>query len=119
MKTYWNDSALASNGFASAKSYIPEVPWNDSCASEIMAKFYTGSTLTYGTSGFCNNTFATTGNEFLSTGSGSGGPSGLRDGIDGGCQFRRRQRELRRLGEADLPVEPYRRSGGSDERRCA
>ncbi len=79
-QTYWNDSALASNGYASAKSYIPEIPWNNSCASEVLAKFYTGSTLTYGTGGFCNNTFATTGNEFLSTGSGSGGPSGCATG---------------------------------------
>jgi len=79
-QTYWNDSALAANGYASAKSYIPEVPWNNSCASEIMATFYTGSSLTYGTSGFCNNTLATTGSRFLTTGSGSGGPSGCATG---------------------------------------
>lgn len=77
-QTYWNSGN--GSGLGSAKSYIPEQPWNDSCASEIMAKFYTGSTLTYGTTGFCNNSFATTGNEFLSTGSGSGGPSGCATG---------------------------------------
>ena len=79
-QTYWNDNALAANGYASAKSYIPEIPWNDSCASEVMATFYTGSSVTYGTAGFCNNSFATGGNEFLSTGSGSGGPSGCATG---------------------------------------
>ena len=77
-QSYWN----ASNGpgFVSAKSYVPEIPWNNSCASEVTATFYTGSNVTYGTSGFCNNSFATTGNEFLSTGSGSGGPSGCATG---------------------------------------
>jgi subtilase family serine protease len=76
-QTYWNDAGDLAN-VASAKSYIPEQPWNDSCASEIMASFYTGSSLTYGTAGFCNNSFGTA--EFLSTGSGSGGPSGCATG---------------------------------------
>jgi subtilase family serine protease len=78
--TYWNAGALKSNGYASAKGYVPEMPWNNSCASEIMAKFYTNSTLTYGTTGFCNSTFAT--NEAFNgdIGSGSGGPSGCATG---------------------------------------
>ena len=96
----------------SAKSYIPEIPWNNSCASEVMATFYTGSTLTYGTAGFCNNSFATTGNEFLSTGSGSGGPSGCATGTTAACRFGCRQRYLCRLGEADLSVQPHRRLAG-------
>ncbi len=79
-QTYWNDTTGAGNGYASAKSYIPEIPWNNSCASEVTATFYTGSNVTYGTSGFCNNTFATGSNNFLSTGSGSGGPSGCATG---------------------------------------
>lgn len=77
-ENYWNLANTSSYG--SAKSYIMEVPWNDSCAMELMAKFYTGSTLTYGTTGFCNNTFATTNSNLLSTGSGSGGPSGCATG---------------------------------------
>ncbi len=75
-QTYWNTTN--GTGFGSAKSYIPEVPWNDSCAMELMSQFYTGSTLTYGTTGFCNSTFGKA--EFLSTGSGSGGPSGCATG---------------------------------------
>jgi subtilase family serine protease len=75
-QTYWNSTN--GTGFGSALSYIPEVPWNDSCAMELMSQFYTGSTLTYGTTGFCNSTFGK--EEFLSTGSGSGGPSGCATG---------------------------------------
>ena len=84
-KTYWN--ASNGTGYGSAKGYIPEQPWNDSCASEINSTFYTGSTLTYGKTGWCNtpaevggpdaSNFAT---EFWSTGSGSGGPSGCATG---------------------------------------
>jgi hypothetical protein len=32
---YWNAANTAS--FGSAKSYIPEIPWNDSCASVLIA----------------------------------------------------------------------------------
>ena len=67
--TYWN----ATNGttYGSAKSYIPEIPWNDSCASYLIYNvegFATG----YGSSGFCNSSAGT---DFLSTAAGSGGPS--------------------------------------------
>jgi subtilase family serine protease len=75
-QTYW--SSTNGPNFTSALSYIPEIPWNDSCASEITAKFYTGSAVTYGTGGFCNSTEGTT--DYLSTGSGSGGPSGCATG---------------------------------------
>jgi subtilase family serine protease len=70
VSTYWNPT----NGptFASAISYVPEIPWNDSCASTLIAKIVTGSPLTFGSSGFCNTTI---GEEFLSTAGGSGGPS--------------------------------------------
>lgn len=34
---YWNVNN--GNGFSSAKSYIPEIPWNNSCASGVLAKF--------------------------------------------------------------------------------
>jgi subtilase family serine protease len=67
---YWkaNNNAV----FGSAKSYIPEIPWNDSCASTVFATFATGSPVTYGKKGFCNSA---RGLEFLTTASGSGGPS--------------------------------------------
>ncbi len=34
--TYWN--AANTSTYGSAKSYIPEIPWNDSCASALLAK---------------------------------------------------------------------------------
>jgi subtilase family serine protease len=68
--TYWN--ATNTTTFGSAKSYVPEIPWNDSCASTLLAEFETGSTVTYGSSGFCNTA---TGEEFLDDAGGSGGPS--------------------------------------------
>ena len=86
--TYWNSTNTAT--FGSAKSYIPEIPWNDSCASVLIATYVTGSGTTYGSSGFCNTP---TGREFLTTASGSGGPSGCATGtastsgvVSGSCK---------------------------------
>ncbi len=72
--TYWSPSN--SGVYGSALSYIPEIPWNDSCASVLIASFE-GYVTTYGTSGFCN---AHAGKPFLTTASGSGGPSGCATG---------------------------------------
>jgi subtilase family serine protease len=73
--TYWTSG----NGayYASAKSYVPEIPWNDSCASTLISQYVTGSPVTYGSGGFCNSA---TGSQFLTTASGSGGPSGCATG---------------------------------------
>ncbi|MGA2387946.1 MAG: protease pro-enzyme activation domain-containing protein [Candidatus Sulfotelmatobacter sp.] len=68
--TYWK--ATNTSTFESAKSYVPEIPWNDSCAGVLLATFETGSGITYGSSGFCNTT---TGEQFLNDAGGSGGPS--------------------------------------------
>ena len=64
--SYWN-----SNG--AALSYIPEVPWNDSCAGSTLMG-YLGKTIAYGSAGFCSNsvTYEFTLNTTLA---GSGGPS--------------------------------------------
>ena len=73
--TYWNSTNTST--FGSAKSYIPEIPWNDSCAGSLLAS-YEGHSATYGSAGFCNST---TGEDyFLTTASGSGGPSGCATG---------------------------------------
>ncbi len=73
--TYWSNTN--SNTYESALSYVPEIPWNDSCASVLLATAY-GYSTTYGSSGFCNST---TGKEdYLTTGGGSGGPSGCATG---------------------------------------
>jgi subtilase family serine protease len=69
--TYWNSTNTATYG--SAKSYVPEIPWNDSCASVLIATFEAGpGTTTYGADGFCN-----TNTRFITTGAGGGGPSTL------------------------------------------
>jgi len=73
--TYWSSSNTATYG--SALSYIPEIPWNNSCASELIALFVTGSPVAYGSTGFCNTSF---GKNFLTTSGGSGGPSGCATG---------------------------------------
>jgi len=77
--TYWNSTNTSADG--SAKSYIPEIPWNDSCSGELLAT-YLGIPTTYGTSGFCNSATATT-YGLHTTASGSGGPSGCATGIPG------------------------------------
>jgi subtilase family serine protease len=71
---YWSATNTASYG--SALSYIPEIPWNDSCASVLVAE-YEGVTPTYGASGFCNTA---TGEDFLGVTGGSGGPSNCATG---------------------------------------
>jgi subtilase family serine protease len=70
LTTYWS----ATNGatYGSALSYIPEIPWNDSCASKLIYS-QQGYTAAYGTAGFCNSTTGKA--DFLTTGGGSGGPS--------------------------------------------
>ncbi|MGO9232522.1 MAG: protease pro-enzyme activation domain-containing protein [Bryobacteraceae bacterium] len=73
--TYW--SSANSSNYGSALSYIPEIPWNDSCASQLIAG-KEGYTLTYGSSGFCNSSTGKA--DFLTTSAGSGGPSGCATG---------------------------------------
>ena len=73
--TYWRTTN--SKTYESAKSYIPEIPWNDSCASSLLAEFE-GFSQTYGPSGFCNSTKGST--SYLNTIGGSGGPSGCATG---------------------------------------
>jgi subtilase family serine protease len=67
--TYW--SSTNSSTYGSAKSYIPEIPWNDSCASDLLT-YYNGYSTPFGSNGFCNST---AGQNDLTTASGSGGPS--------------------------------------------
>jgi subtilase family serine protease len=73
--TYWNTTNTST--YTSAKGYIPEIPWNDSCASQLLAT-KSGYSTTYGTTGFCNS--ATGKADYLTTAAGSGGPSGCATG---------------------------------------
>ncbi len=72
--TYWSSSNAAN--FGSAESYIPEIPWDNSCASGLIASFLNFESSS-GTSGLCNST---SGANFLTTAAGSGGPSGCATG---------------------------------------
>jgi subtilase family serine protease len=99
--TDFGDSAAGTNGvywsgtnsatFASALSYIPEIPWNDSCASELLAGHFGYSTV-YGLAGFCGSSTAKN-DGLLEVVAGSGGPSGCATGspastgvVGGTCQ---------------------------------
>jgi subtilase family serine protease len=66
LSTYWSTTNNSAGG--SAKSYIPEMPWNDSCASSVLFT-YLGAT---SAASFCNST---TGSGFLDIVGGSGAPS--------------------------------------------
>jgi hypothetical protein len=73
VSTYWsatNDPKTK----ASALSYIPEIPWNDGCTSQLIySDPVNGSySQSYGLNGFCNSTLGQT---FLIDVAGSGGPS--------------------------------------------
>ncbi len=72
--TYWN--ATNTTYYESAKSYVPEIPWNDSCAG-ILASNFLGFPEPYGKSSFCNSS---EGAGYLDTDGGSGGPSGCATG---------------------------------------
>ena len=68
--SFWGPNTGAP--WATAKSYVPEVPWNDNCASILIARYYTGSPVTYGANGFCNSG---QGSNFFTLSAGGGGPS--------------------------------------------
>ncbi len=72
--TYWS-SSNASN-YGSAESYVPEIPWNDSCASGLLAS-YLNFESSSGSGGLCNSL---SGAKLLTTAAGSGGPSGCATG---------------------------------------
>jgi subtilase family serine protease len=63
---YW--ASTNTPGGESAKSYVPEIPWNDSCGSNVLAAFYGYRNLLT----FCNST---DGASFLNITGGSGAPS--------------------------------------------
>ena len=76
--TYWNSGNTPT--FVSARSYVPETPWNDSCSGILLAT-YEGYP-TSGGSSFCNYAggllAAITGS--ATTAAGGGGPSGCATG---------------------------------------
>jgi subtilase family serine protease len=75
--TYWGPTN--NSNYGSALSYIPEIPWNDSCASSVLA-IYSGYAVGYGSAGYCASSMAQQSGE-LNTVAGSGGPSGCATGV--------------------------------------
>lgn len=74
---YWRTTNSAVSG--SAKSYIPEIAWNSSCASALTAYFYDFPTAPYGTASFCNSASAEA-TYLNSVFGGGGGASGCAKG---------------------------------------
>jgi uncharacterized repeat protein (TIGR01451 family) len=68
--TYWNTGN--SSTYGSAISYIPEIPWNDSCAGTLLSN-YLGYSPTYGPTSLCNDPLY--GSLLMTTVAGGGGPS--------------------------------------------
>jgi hypothetical protein len=88
--TYWNSSNTPT--FGSAISYIPEIPWNNSCAGALLSN-YEGYSLTYGSTSLCND--PSIGSLLQTTVAGGGGPSACATGtpspsnssiVSGTCQ---------------------------------
>ncbi len=71
---YWGSTNTST--FGSALSYIPEIPWNDSCAGQLVSNFE-GYTTPYGSNGFCNSD---AGGQLQTTVAGGGGPSACATG---------------------------------------
>jgi subtilase family serine protease len=71
--SYWSQTNSAN--YESAKSYVPEIAWNDTCASALISSFL-GYPAPYGANGFCG--VAT--DYFLIPVAGSGGPSNCATG---------------------------------------
>lgn len=86
---YWNPANSAR--FDSAISYIPEMPWNDSCGSDLLASFFNFAT-PYGSAGLCASSIAKK-YSLQQVVAASGGPSGCATGspgsfglVGGSCQ---------------------------------
>src|SRR5215472_376433 len=77
--TYWNSSNTSA--FSSALSYVPEIPWDDSCAGALLAAFegFTAS----GPNSLCNADGGLLSSllGLTTTSGGSGGPSACATGV--------------------------------------
>lgn len=74
---YWSNTNGATYG--SALSYIPEIPWNGSCAGSLITS-YVGFSTPYGPDGLCASSLAIQGGLVEVVG-GSGGPSNCAIGV--------------------------------------
>ncbi len=80
--TYWSPTNTSTYG--SALSYIPEIPWNDSCASVLIANVADGSFVPYGTGTHaCNQSPYDKTSGYMIAGAASGGASNCATGAGG------------------------------------
>jgi Pro-kumamolisin, activation domain len=70
VSTFWN--ATNASGDSSAKGYVPETTWNDTCAGSLASYYVTGST---SPTAFCDLAEGYT--DYLAPGGGSGGVSSM------------------------------------------
>jgi hypothetical protein len=82
---YW--SVNHGTNYGSALSYVPEISWNDTCASTLISS-YLGYATPYGANGFC----ASAPPYYLIPIAGSGGPSNCATGASAGARHRRHRR---------------------------
>jgi hypothetical protein len=86
VSTYWYSTNTGTG--SSAKSYIPEVPWNDSCAGYLLYNF-SGFATGYGTGGLCavsHHSIAAAGGGPSSCAMGGGGTHQMSFAVvDGSC----------------------------------
>jgi len=75
--TYWGSTNSLTYG--SALSYVPEIPWNNSCAGSIVTSYFHYSA-GYGPDGYCGSSMAREFGELVVVG-GGGGPSGCATGV--------------------------------------
>jgi len=87
VSTYWNSSNTGTE--SSAKSYIPEIPWNDSCAGYLLYN-YLGYASGSGSTGLCSSPPASglcsSTDSCRNVAAGSGGPSACATGGGGADQ---------------------------------
>ncbi len=81
LSTYWN--AANTTEYGSARQYIPEIPWNDSCASVLISEIAHSTFVTYGTGGTCNTSPWDTAASYLSPAAAAGGASNCATGAGG------------------------------------
>ena len=84
LSTYWSSTNSATYG--SALSYIPEMPWDDSCANVLISEVANNTFTTYGSTGTCNKSPFNTTSGYESPGAGSGGASNCATGNGGASQ---------------------------------
>jgi len=81
LSTYWNSNNTQYYG--SALQYIPEIPWDDACASVLISEVAHSTFTPYGSTGTCNTSPFNETTTYISSGAGSGGASNCATGSGG------------------------------------